>query len=316
MNLNIGCGEFYTPNWINIDKYTGIHADIYADLCQLPFVDNSVEHLYAGHVIEHLTIEQVDIAAAEIARVLRELRVGALVFPDMDQFPESHPGYEGALYGARRWPGDEHQFGATHEKIAFLIGHHLASVRRPVTRLKQSGWPVVSLAKGQGGLLVWSNYTQVVVPYAGKVPRRLDLPFPVTFMEMAGEEGYFNYFVEHWQNPSYTLINVEHDIRPSQAALYDLADCPEPWCAQPYAYFGGGNIHYGLGCAKITGAFRAETADLWDIVATMCDGSHPPKHWCRLDAWMMQVLHEKGYHVHKHDIMVKHTNTVVTHGCC
>jgi SAM-dependent methyltransferase len=51
----------------------------------LPLEDNSVDGLYASHVLEHLALEDVRIALAESRRVLRPGGVFRLVVPDLRQ---------------------------------------------------------------------------------------------------------------------------------------------------------------------------------------------------------------------------------------
>jgi SAM-dependent methyltransferase len=56
----------------------------YGDVVQgLPLADNSVDGLYASHVLEHLSLEDMRIALAESRRVLRPGGVFRLVVPDL-----------------------------------------------------------------------------------------------------------------------------------------------------------------------------------------------------------------------------------------
>jgi len=73
MKLNIGAGEawsFAPPPWINIDIRPSVQPDVVADILDLPFADQSVAAVYAGHVLEHLERDEVTAAACEIKRVL------------------------------------------------------------------------------------------------------------------------------------------------------------------------------------------------------------------------------------------------------
>ena len=57
MKLHIGCGEKYLPGWKHLDARKFPHIDYVTDkLDKLDmFADNSVEEIYACHVLEHFT---------------------------------------------------------------------------------------------------------------------------------------------------------------------------------------------------------------------------------------------------------------------
>lgn len=114
MRLNIGCGPHYAKGWTNVDVVSipsaDINPDVVASIDNLPFDDGSVELLYAGHCVEHLSIlpthlppikigevavpampnqapigllSQFDDAMREIARVLAADGQAAFVCPDV-----------------------------------------------------------------------------------------------------------------------------------------------------------------------------------------------------------------------------------------
>ena len=53
MKLNLGCGNNKLDGFINIDKFDK-EADVMADVCELPYKNDSVDHIVAYQVIEHL----------------------------------------------------------------------------------------------------------------------------------------------------------------------------------------------------------------------------------------------------------------------
>jgi hypothetical protein len=83
---------------------------------------------------------------------------------------------------------------------------------------------------------------------------------------------------------------VEHDIVVAPDTLASFDACPAEWCAALYPYLGGWST--GLGCTR----FRAGvvTPELMRQVGEMSDETHPPKFWCRLDAWVQHMLPGRG----------------------
>lgn len=71
MKLNLGCGDHRAPEpWVNVDSWSGVRPDVLADVRALPWPDKSAEAIYCGHVLEHLPLDQVGLALAEVRRVL------------------------------------------------------------------------------------------------------------------------------------------------------------------------------------------------------------------------------------------------------
>lgn len=55
MKLNLGCGPDHKEGFVNVDLYCP-NADLKHDLTKkLPFEDNTIEEIYASHVIEHFS---------------------------------------------------------------------------------------------------------------------------------------------------------------------------------------------------------------------------------------------------------------------
>lgn len=56
MKLNLGCGYNHFKGFINVDKDPNCNPDILWDIEQKPwpFEDNSIDHIQAYHVVEHL----------------------------------------------------------------------------------------------------------------------------------------------------------------------------------------------------------------------------------------------------------------------
>jgi len=87
VKLNLGCGwRNFGKDWIHIDGGDYPHLD-YKDITNLEFEDNSVDLIYASHVIEYFDINEVKEVLREWRRVLKpggELRVAVPDFEAMN----------------------------------------------------------------------------------------------------------------------------------------------------------------------------------------------------------------------------------------
>lgn len=52
--LNLGCSAYRLANFINIDIDTKYNPDVVADVTNLPYERDSIDFIYAGHIIEHI----------------------------------------------------------------------------------------------------------------------------------------------------------------------------------------------------------------------------------------------------------------------
>lgn len=83
MKLHLGCGVRHIPGFVHIDAVDFPHVDHQAAIDRLPFIpDDSVELIYACHVLEHFKRSQVREVLLEWRRVLRPGGVLRLAVPD------------------------------------------------------------------------------------------------------------------------------------------------------------------------------------------------------------------------------------------
>jgi len=72
LKIEIGSGEYPKPGYAHVDIRPDMPCQEYrADICDLPFADNSVDEIVGIAIIEHLEAEQVPVAMAECYRALR-----------------------------------------------------------------------------------------------------------------------------------------------------------------------------------------------------------------------------------------------------
>jgi predicted SAM-dependent methyltransferase len=80
--LNVGAGRHPLPYWTNCDADPNIPADLHFTAPPLPFADGSLDDIYAGHFIEHLTPEDARLFLAECFRCLSPGGRLGIVVPD------------------------------------------------------------------------------------------------------------------------------------------------------------------------------------------------------------------------------------------
>lgn len=128
MRLNLGCGDQYARGWHNVDFGSPHRKDQEVDLTgPLPWASESVTAVYAGHVLEHLTIEQCHTL---LTNLLPCMTVGGeilVVGPDLER--AEGMAQRGTLdvtldslrYGAGRWAGDVHQWECTPSQLRQML---------------------------------------------------------------------------------------------------------------------------------------------------------------------------------------------------
>lgn len=81
--LNLGSGDSRFDGFISVDKYDKA-ADVQADICELPYKNNSVDEIVAYQVIEHIPYNKTDDMFAEMYRVLKKGGTATVECPDME----------------------------------------------------------------------------------------------------------------------------------------------------------------------------------------------------------------------------------------
>ena len=85
MKLNLGCHNWKLSGFTNVDIDPERRPDVVADVRSLPFDDESVDEIYAGHIIEHLSIEESALALNEWKRVLKPGGTITITVPDFEK---------------------------------------------------------------------------------------------------------------------------------------------------------------------------------------------------------------------------------------
>jgi hypothetical protein len=152
MKLNLGCGDRWADGWHNVDFAGSPHRkDEEVDLRTnaLPWAPGSVELAYAGHVLEHLYVDEVLVLLSTLRGCMAadgELMVvgpDVIVAQGMATAGTLDVTMDSLTNGGHRWPGDEHRWHCTTWAIEALL--RAASWHR-VTRVGIANvdplWPV------------------------------------------------------------------------------------------------------------------------------------------------------------------------------
>lgn len=109
--LNIGCGNLPIDGYINVDKYyypdspwpltnqkrvvewkghEHVGEWIYGDVLKLPFDSNNFDEVNMSHLIEHLSMEEGNLAIMEACRVLKTGGFLDIACPDLKKACEEY----------------------------------------------------------------------------------------------------------------------------------------------------------------------------------------------------------------------------------
>lgn len=124
IKLNLGCQVHYFDGWVNQDIVgydPNIPADLVCDAAQLPYEDNSVDFIYAGHLVEHYYPNTLGAAIAEWNRVLKP--GGRLVITTPDCGAVFRDYAAGKLNMEETW---QQIYGRIYDYDAAPERHHIA----------------------------------------------------------------------------------------------------------------------------------------------------------------------------------------------
>lgn len=114
MKLDIGSAQARFRDFTTVDLYAP-EADVKADAGDLPFPDNSVDEIWASHILEHIEPPRVQPVLREWLRVLKPGAICRIATPDLDDacraWLERRPGAHGMIFGMYDGPGQYHYVG-------------------------------------------------------------------------------------------------------------------------------------------------------------------------------------------------------------
>jgi len=131
MKLHIGCGDKYLPGFKHLDAREFPHVDyVTDDLSNLSmFKDNSIDEIYACHIIEHFT--RIDMAEGKILkewnRILKKGGVLRIAVPNFEAIVEEYLYSKdldlimGLLYGGQNYEYNYHYQTYDFKRISKLL---------------------------------------------------------------------------------------------------------------------------------------------------------------------------------------------------
>lgn len=151
MRVNIGCGDCYAPGWLNVDatNHRRIRKDMLGDVVAgLDLPDGCAEAVYLGHVLEHISLDDVDTAMREVVRLLAPGGEVMAVGPDCDRARASGDRnlVAACVNGGGRWAHDVHLWESTEGALVkILTDAGLTDVEAvPIRDVRGRGdWPLV-----------------------------------------------------------------------------------------------------------------------------------------------------------------------------
>ena len=124
VKVHLGCGRRFIPGFVHVDIADFDHIDHRCDIRTLPFFDaDSVDLLYASHVVEYFDRAEVTAVLAEWRRVLKVGGVLRLAVPDFEALAEVYRQSGdlglilGPLYGHMRPGGDDDPLVIYHKTV-------------------------------------------------------------------------------------------------------------------------------------------------------------------------------------------------------
>jgi predicted SAM-dependent methyltransferase len=136
MKLHLGCGEIRLDGWTNVDVRPTSATDLVEDIAILPSMhEQSVDEIYACHVLEHFGFVNVRPTAESVLRRWAQLLKpgGRLLIsvPDMKQVAQAFLAFDNdtrkqfdflrATFGGCDYPENRHMVGFTTELLTQLF---------------------------------------------------------------------------------------------------------------------------------------------------------------------------------------------------
>lgn len=128
IKLHLGGGKKYLPGFVHIDTRKFSHIDYIASADKLDmFEDNSVDLIYACHLLEHFKRSQTEKVLKEWHRVLKPGSILRLAVPDFKQLVKVYLKHEdlslvlGPLHGGQNYPENTHYISFDFDSLKKIL---------------------------------------------------------------------------------------------------------------------------------------------------------------------------------------------------
>jgi len=140
--LDIGCGNNKKKDSIGIDCRRTRKVDIISDAHRLPFKNETFDHVYSSHTIEHISHRKVKKVIKEWIRVLKKEGKIEIRCPDMYAralFFFSYPSWENMrkFYGGQDHKENFHKCGFSYHLIKEVLKENgIVDIKRVIDGYK------------------------------------------------------------------------------------------------------------------------------------------------------------------------------------
>ncbi len=169
LKLHLGCGKRHLPGYIHIDLSDLPHIDHRTPVDDLSmFNDNTVDIIYASHVLEYFDRVEVKHVLMEWFRVLRSGGILRLAVPDIEALVKVYVKYgeldliHGPLYG--RWPIEGSNEVIYHKTVYDFLSLKKVLEESEFKSVRKWNWREVFACEYKG----FDDYSQAYIPHMDK----------------------------------------------------------------------------------------------------------------------------------------------------
>lgn len=143
LKLNLGSGNSSNGGYTNVDIYPFPNVNVVHDIEKtLPFEDNSVEHIYTSHALEHCTMDAVPKMLKDWYRVLAPKGTIKIIVPELEGCVRNFlDAPESERWGYRI----EYIYGGQHNQTGQQLHKSGYTPARLEALLAEAGFEVTSL---------------------------------------------------------------------------------------------------------------------------------------------------------------------------
>lgn len=187
-------GVDLSPEALRFCHKRGLQNVLQADVASLPFENNRFDAIICSSVLYHRWVGDVEVALAELIRVLRP---GGFLFLNLPAYPFLRSAHDDAVFGARRFTRAEVRSLLLKNNLAILRLSYWTTLLFPLACLARIlGVPKAGRDFGSGGSLSSMNRVMSrLMSFELALLKKVSLPFGVALFCVAQKP-------EIWASPS------------------------------------------------------------------------------------------------------------------